>query len=184
MAINYAGHGMNGHTQYEIHKPPMFNWSEATIIPDYIHYRDAVFGQHLNGYPGVVLVTKSAVETHYGKPDCELEVYDKRGLIGRNSGISGLYLALEKAYNPIYLMGYDYWADGHGCHFYTDETCVEWQHMPGQDKDITCRKYLPNLADFGVIRTTYPDVDIYNCSPVSMLETFPYMPIDEVLNGL
>jgi hypothetical protein len=98
---------------------------------------------------------------------------DPMGLkTGRHSGYQALNLAVLAGGNPILLLGYDYkFVDGKA-HFHGDHPIpTPENHLTGFRQKLST---IENpLKDMGI--------EVFNCSPDSLLEAFPRMSLEKAL---
>jgi hypothetical protein len=188
MTVNYAAMAIN--EGFDPDKPEKFNWSKAKYHPTYAHWRDAAMGQHMKGYKGVAVVPDGAMRVQ-GIPFPEgvkAEVYNRREImeiVGPTSGNSALHAAIMRGFNPIFLLGYDFYETEEGMYGYGEKRS-QWfdHHERDGKKDSKYEVYGTSLPHFHTIRVHVAEpngVDIYNLNKDSMLKEFPYISLDEAL---
>lgn len=196
MTINWMALVVSGkftEKDHDITKP--FDWEKVDRFPELTHWRDPAFNAKMNGYQGLGIVPKRILQnSEYVAPECDIEVYGnrhvrnggkpgKRDIIGKTSGVSGLHHAVLRGFDPIFLMGYDYWEDKNGSHCYTNKHAYYWDHKkPGDGPDERYMVYRRSMPGFDTIRNHY-DTEIYNLSESSMVEAFPYKSFEDCING-
>lgn len=187
MTVNYAAMAIN--EGFDPEHPEAFNWGKAKYHPTYAHWRDSQMGQHMEGYKGTAIVPDGALRVaQYPPPDVEMEVYNRREVMeitGPTSGSSALLAACKKGFNPIFLIGYDYYEMKTGMYGYGNEVS-KWNTVTMDDFNEKDKwpVYESSLRSFKLIRKQYADVEgieIFNCNADSMLGEFPYMSMDDAL---
>lgn len=187
MTVNYAAMAIN--EGFISSKPWEFRWEDAKHHPTYAHWRDAQMGQHMSGYKGIAVVPDSALKFKaHPPPDVKMEVYNRREImeiVGTTSGTSALHAAVRMGFNPIFLIGYDYYETNKGMYGYGNKRS-NWndsdmeKHPDGSKWSV----YESSLTGFKNIRRQMIDpngVHVYNLNADSMLGEFPYISLDEAL---
>ena len=124
------------------------------------HWQDGIFDQRLHDYTGMAIIPSNTE-----LPRCRHLVYHEGSVPKRNSGVTGLYLACRMGFDPIYLIGYDYYGQG----FNEQQTNSRLIYESG-------------FHDLGIIHKTY-DTSIYNLSAQSRCDVFPKITIGDALGG-
>lgn len=186
MTVNYAAMAING---FDPKHPEQFNWSRAKHHPDYAHWRDAQMGQHMKGYKGVAVVPDSALTVaNCPPPDVKMEVYNRRNIMeitGTTSGTSALHAAVKMGFNPIFLIGYDYYESRNGMYGYGDKLSnwnqVDMDKFPEGSKWPVYESSLSSLRNVRQQMIDPEGVEVFNLNKDSMLGEFPYMSMDEAI---
>ena len=166
-----------------------FNWGTAEYHPTYAHWRDAQFGINMNGYKGIAIVPCGALKVEaYPSPKVEMQVYNRHEVMeitGPTSGSSALLAACRMGFNPIFLIGYDYYElktgmYGYGNHVSNRNTAK----IDDYGETAKWPVYESSLRSFRSIRQQFADpegTEIFNLNPDSMLAEFPCISLDDAL---
>ena len=187
MTVNYAAMAIN--PNHVPSKPWLFKWSDAKYHPTYTHWRDAQMGQYMTGYKGIAVVPDAAlINTAHPPPKCEMEVYNRRNImeiVGSTSGTSALHAAVRMGFNPIFLIGYDYYENNKGMYGYGSERSnwndVDMEKHPDGSKWPVYESSLSGFANIRRQMTQPNGVEVFNLNQDSMLGEFPYLSLDDAL---
>ena len=104
-----------------------------------------------------------------------LELYDRRALrMGRNGGFQAINLAVHLGAKRIILLGYDMQLVDGVNHWPGAEP--RGKHQPPEPFDLFIPAFDTMVDDLAA-----QNIEVINCTPGSALETFPVMPIHEVM---
>jgi hypothetical protein len=187
MTVNYAAMAINPNNVPS--KPWEFKWKDAKYHPTYAHWRDAQMGQYMTGYKGIAIVPDSALTVKaHAPPECKMEVYNRRNImeiVGSTSGTSALHAAVRMGFDPIFLIGYDYYETNKGMYGYgTARSNWNDSDMDKHPDGSKWPVYESSLIGFKNIRRQMIDpegIEVFNLNKDSMLAEFPYMSMDEAI---
>jgi hypothetical protein len=94
---------------------------------------------------------------------------------GTNSGLRAIYLAERLGANPICMVGFDMHPKN-GVHWHAPHAKLR---TPGAAEMLTWR----NETEWAADRFREKGVRVINCTPGSALKSYPYMPLDQVINA-
>lgn len=156
-------------------------WADALYACDWAWWNNAQGCPEFSGLK-MSIDRKTCVEQDWGvrKVICnkvddrlELKTWNTIGW-GGNSGFGALNLAVQFGCTKIILVGYDMTAK-HGSHWHGDHPAG--MHNPSPKNTERWRRAIDaagkQLAQVGI--------EIINCSPVSVLKTYPKMTFEEAL---
>ena len=190
MTVNYAAMAIN--EGFDPERPELFNWGRAKYHPDYAHWRDAQMGQHMKGYQGIAVVPCGALNVQaYPPPDVQMEVYNRHEImeiVGSTSGTSALHAAVRMGFNPIFLIGYDYYETKAGMYGYGSHVS-NWntENMDDYGDNEKWLVYESSLSGIRNVKQQMIDpngVEVFNLNKDSMLGEFPYLSLDEAMEML